>query len=77
MKEPAGPLELIACDYRFKGADLGILVTKGRLHTDDPSALTPHCRTFNDGIRARFVSEALVEDVPVTRPVGLNPSRSG
>ena len=116
MKEPAGPVELIASaprtgqwkiehdntltfqrpswdwhglqdeteffflrvygpgDYRFKGADLGILVTKGRLQTDDPAALTPRCRAFIDGIRARFVSEPLVEDIPVPRPIGLNAS---
>ncbi len=48
-------------DYRFKGADLGVLVTKGRLQTDDPKDLTERCRTFITGIRALFVSRPLIE----------------
>jgi len=44
-------------DYRFKGADLGVLVTKGRLQTDDPKELTARCRRFIQGIRSRYVSE--------------------
>ena len=31
-------------DYRFKGADLGILITKGRLQTDEPEELTERAR---------------------------------
>ena len=48
-------------DYRFKGADLGILVTKGRMQTAD--GLTQRCRRYIDGIRAQYVSEP-VEDAP-------------
>ena len=48
-------------DYRFKGADLGVLVTKGRLQTDDPKDLTERCRTFIDGIRSLFASRPLIE----------------
>ncbi len=44
-------------DYRFKGADLGILVTKGRMQTED--GLTKRCRSYIDGIRAMYVSEPL------------------
>ncbi len=46
-------------DYRFKGADLGILVTKGRMQTAD--GLTQRCRRYIDGIRALYVSEPLPE----------------
>jgi biotin carboxylase len=44
-------------DYRFKGADLGILVSKGRMQTAD--GLTPRCRRYIDGIRAQYHSEPL------------------
>ena len=47
-------------DYRFKGADLGILVTKGRMQTAD--GLTDRCRRYIDGIRSLYVSE------PVEQP---------
>jgi biotin carboxylase len=43
-------------DYLYKGADLGILVSRGRLQTDvrdDEVALTPLCRQWIDGIRSR------------------------
>jgi biotin carboxylase len=52
-------------DFRFKGADLGILVTKGRMQTD---GLTERCRRYIDGIRALYVSEAIPE-TPVHVPV--------
>jgi biotin carboxylase len=42
-------------DYRFKGADLGILVTKGRLQTDEPKELTERARRFIEGIRSQYV----------------------
>jgi biotin carboxylase len=53
-------------DYRFKGADLGILVTKGRMQTDD--GLTQRCRNYIDGVRAMYVSEPLPE-APVVVPI--------
>jgi biotin carboxylase len=46
-------------DYRFKGADLGILVTKGRMQTAD--GLTKRCRAYIDGIRDEYVSESIPE----------------
>jgi hypothetical protein len=51
-----------AGDYRFKGADLGILVTKGRMQTSE--GLTRRCRNYIDGIRAEYVSYPLAEQVP-------------
>ena len=40
-------------DYLFKGADLGILVSKSRMQTDQHE-LTERCRTFIDGIHALY-----------------------
>ena len=53
-------------DYRFKGADLGILVTKGRMQTS--KGLTTRCRRYIDGIRAQYLSEALPS--PGAVPIG-------
>jgi len=53
-------------DYRFKGADLGILVTKGRMQTAD--GLTKACRRYIDGIRAHYQSEP-VEPTPPVAPI--------
>ena len=50
-------------DFRFKGADLGILVTKGRLQTDEPNDLTERCRRFIQGIRSQYVGAPVGEDV--------------
>ena len=51
-------------DFRFKGADLGILVTKGRMQTAD--GLTIRCRRYIEGIRAQYVSEPIPEPVAPT-----------
>jgi hypothetical protein len=53
-------------DYRFKGADLGILVTKGRMQTTD--GLTQRCRRYIDGIRGLYASETLPE-APTLIPI--------
>lgn len=53
-------------DYRFHGADLGILVTKGRMQTSE--GLTDRCRQYIEGIRAAYVSEPVV-DVGTMIPV--------
>ena len=53
-------------DFRFKGADLGILVTKGRMQTDE--GLTHRCRHYIDGIRSHYVSEPLPE-APAAVPI--------
>jgi len=53
-------------DFRFKGADLGILVTKGRMQTAE--GLTKRCRSYIDGIRGEYVSEAIPE-APTVMPI--------
>jgi hypothetical protein len=40
-------------DYRYKGADLGILVTRAQLQTNE-GELTERCHQWIAGIRARF-----------------------
>ncbi len=50
-------------DFKFHGADLGILVTKGRMQT--PEGLTERCRRYIDGIRAQYQSEPLPQAPPV------------
>lgn len=54
-------------DYRFKGADLGILVTKGRMQTSE--GLTQRCRSYIGGIRSMYRSEAPPEP-PKVVPIG-------
>ena len=54
-------------DYRFRGADLGVLVTKGRMQTAD--GLTERCRRYIDGIRSKYTSEKLPE-TPTVVPIG-------
>jgi len=53
-------------DFRFCGADLGILVTKGRMQTAE--GLTPRCQHYIDGIRNNYQSEPL-PDPPALTPV--------
>ncbi|MGH8892660.1 MAG: biotin carboxylase [Actinomycetes bacterium] len=50
-------------DFRFKGADLGILVTKGRLQTDEPKALTDRAQRFIHGIHDQYVGAPVGADV--------------
>ena len=52
-------------DYRFKGADLGIIVTTGRMQT--ASGLTEQCRRYIDGISSQYISEP-IEERPVIVP---------
>ena len=52
-----------AGDFRFKGADLGILVTKGRMQTAE--GLTQRCRSYIEGIRAHYDSEPFDPAPPV------------
>jgi biotin carboxylase len=40
-------------EYRYKGADLGVLVTRGRMQTDD-FQLTDRCRAWLKALRAEF-----------------------
>jgi biotin carboxylase len=53
-------------DYRFKGADLGILVTKGRMQTAE--GLTGRARHYIDGIRRLYHTES-VEQAPAPVPL--------
>ena len=50
-------------DYRFKGADLGILVAKDRMQT--ANGLTDRAVRYIEGIRALYVSEPLAGEAPV------------
>lgn len=45
-------------DYRYEGADLGILITRGRLMTDG-FQLTERARRWIAGMRGRYVGEPL------------------
>jgi biotin carboxylase len=51
-------------DFRFKGADLGVLVTKGRMQSAD--GLTKASRAYIDGIRSQYISEPLPEPPDLT-----------
>jgi hypothetical protein len=42
-----------AGDYRYPGADLGALVTRGRLQTDD-NRLEDRCKAWITGLRGQF-----------------------
>ena len=46
-------------DFRYKGADLGALVTRGRLQTDD-NRLEPRCTEWIAGIRGQFSATPVV-----------------
>lgn len=59
----AGPGE-----YLYKGADIGILVSRGRLQSND-FRLTPLCRRWVSGIRAQVVATPLDE-----LPAGATPA---
>lgn len=51
-------------DYRWKGADLGVLVTKGRLQVDSAagkSALTIRARHLIDSMRAEYAGTPIAE----------------
>jgi hypothetical protein len=57
-------------DYRWKGADLGVLVTKGRLQVDSgdhKSALAIRARHLVDSIRAEYSGTPITEP---TKPSG-------
>ncbi|MGL3806556.1 biotin carboxylase [Paeniglutamicibacter sp. R2-26] len=66
-------------DYRWKGADLGILVTKGRLQIDrnGTSQLSIRARHFIDCIRAGFVGIPLDGAVTADHAVGAGVKTPG
>ncbi|WP_218944090.1 biotin carboxylase [Marinobacter changyiensis] len=60
-------------DFRYEGADLGILITKGRL-MDDDFQLTARAQAWIDGIRGQFKGQSLqdpvVESIAVDHAIG-------
>jgi biotin carboxylase len=46
--------------YRYRGADLGIFVSRCRLQTDDGSRLTEICRRWTKDFKEQFKSEPLL-----------------
>jgi hypothetical protein len=53
--------------YRYPGADLGILVTRGRF-MDDQHELTDRARGWISGIKSQFSSTPLAPEEEVERP---------
>ena len=60
-------------DFRWKGADLGILVTKGRLQTGEPATLTIRAKHLIDSIRAHYTGTPVMPP-QVEAPVGVKSS---
>ncbi len=48
-----------AGDYKYEGADLGILITPGRLMTDD-FQLNERARAWTRGIKSQFISRPII-----------------
>jgi biotin carboxylase len=53
-------------EYRYKGADLGILVARGRMGTDD-NQLSERCRQWVDAIKAQFAGTPVAPGEPAGR----------
>jgi hypothetical protein len=61
-------------DYRWKGADLGVLVTKGRLQVDNgagKSSLAIRARHLIDSIRAEYAGTPITEPATPQTNVGV------
>lgn len=56
-----------AAEYRYKGADMGILFTRGRMQTDDRQ-LTERAKIWAKGILAQFEGVPPAPHVPVVPP---------
>ncbi len=60
-------------DFRYEGADLGILITRGRL-MDDDFQLTERAKAWIEGIRGEYagqpLQDPLVEEVAVSHAIG-------
>ena len=66
-------------DYRWKGADLGVVVTKGRLQVESGegrSALAIRAGHLIDSIRAQFAGTPIAEPAKPPANVGLKSSLS-
>jgi biotin carboxylase len=57
-------------NYLYKGADIGILVSRGRLQSND-FRLTPLCRRWVNGIRSQVAATPLDELPPGATPAGV------
>lgn len=57
-------------DYRYKGGDLGILISRGRFQTDDGKLSDRACR-WVDGMKRRFAGIPLDNPTSEVRPVSL------
>jgi hypothetical protein len=61
-------------DYRWKGADLGVLVTRGRLQVDSgagKSSLAIRARHLIDSLRAEYAGTPIAEPATPKRNVGV------
>lgn len=57
-------------DYRYRGADLGILVTRTRLQGDD-GKLTDRCQTWIRELRSRFAGAPILSQAQMPMPDAL------
>jgi hypothetical protein len=55
-------------EYRYKGADLGVIVARGRMQTDERQ-LTERARRWAEGIISRFHGVPPEEAVQLPEPV--------
>ena len=61
-------------EYRWKGADLGVLVTKGRLQVDSgagKTALAIRARHLIDSLRAKYAGTPIAEPTAPRPGVGV------
>jgi biotin carboxylase len=57
-------------DYRYKGADLGVLVTRGRMGTQT-GELTERCRRWIEGMRGQFAGTSIKPRQDEAPPAGV------
>jgi hypothetical protein len=55
-------------EYRYKGGDLGVIVTRGRMQTDDRQ-LTDRAKAWASGIMGLFHGTPVDGPLPVPDPV--------
>jgi biotin carboxylase len=59
-----------AGEYRYYGADLGVLVTRGRMQTDKRELLS-RARSWADAIKAEFEGTQPLPEIPVLPPTSI------
>ena len=57
-------------DYRYKGGDLGVLVSRGRFEADD-GTLNDRALRWIDGIKRRYAGTAARAGMPDVNPVQI------